>query len=246
MARIELRHTIVSLRDGLAGTALVDAPDPPLEGDTELDLKSVTLNTAVTTLVPVGARFKIDGETDEDAVHVVTGRTPSDEGPTATITFTPALGPGTYADEGELTFLPQQVDIKIGEGNISYTEHNEYEYLLDRGDLDTVREGDQVPMDVNLDCVYEHITTGTGEPISPLDALKGVGAAEEWVSSSQDPCEPYAVDLVVLHEPPCGPAQPEKTTFPDFRAESREINFEDATISVQGRCNVVEPIVERL
>ena len=30
------------------------------------------------------------------------------------------------------------------DGNVTYTEHKEYEYLLDRGDLDTVREGDEV------------------------------------------------------------------------------------------------------
>ena len=43
------------------------------------------------------------------------------------------------------------IDVKIGEGNLSYTERRTIEYTLNRGLLDEVREGDQVPMDVSLD-----------------------------------------------------------------------------------------------
>ena len=109
-------------------------------------------------------------------------RHPADAGPTTNIVFTPALGEGVYADGGVVTFFPQNLNIKIGEGNLTYTEHTEYEYLKDRGDLDTVKEGDQVPMDVKLEATFEHITQGTSEPVSPMDAIKGVGGATEWVS----------------------------------------------------------------
>ena len=164
---------------------------------------------------------------------------------TTNIEFSPALGSGTYADNAVVTFYPQNLSIKIGDGNITYTEHKEYEYLLDRGNLDTVRESKEAPMDVKLEAVYEHITQGTSEPVSPMDALKQTGGAAEWVSSSDDPCEPYAIDLIVLYTPPCGTAENEKTTFPDFRADSKEVNFKDATISMSGKCNATEPIVER-
>ena len=167
---------------------------------------------------------------------------------TCQLTFTPALSDadGIPADNAVITFLPQQIEIKIGDGNITYTENRTYEYMLDRGDLDTVREGDQVPLDVRLECTYEHITTGTSEEISPLDALKGIGGADEWVSSSTDLCEPYAIDIEVEHDPPCGTAQTEITLFPDFRPDSKEINFQDAAISLTGKCNVIEPNVDRL
>ena len=164
---------------------------------------------------------------------------------TTNITFTPALGAGTYTEDDVVAFLPQQLEIKVGDGNITYTEHLTHDYLLDRGDLDTVREGNQVPMDVKLECVYEHITQGTGEFVSPMDALKGKGGAAEWVSASDDLCEPYAIDLIVLHTSPCYTSENERTTFPDFRADTKEVNFKDATISVTGKCNVIEPIVER-
>jgi hypothetical protein len=165
------------------------------------------------------------------------------------LTFSPALEadepPGLPVNEAVITFLPQQIEIKIGDGNITYTENRTYEYMLDRGDLDTVREGDQVPLDVRLECTYEHIVTGTSEEISPLDALKGVGGASGWVSSSADQCEPYAIDIEVEHDPPCGTAQTETTLFPDFRPDTKEVNFQDATISLTGKCNVIEPEVGR-
>ncbi len=370
MARIELRHCTIRLKDGLAGTALNNQPvTPPLSGDTSLTINTVSLNTADTDLVPVGARFTIAGETASDTVHVVTARTPTSASPTTAITFSPALTAGTYSASGQgiagaattttpgvaattdevqsiarhannvtggtytltltlngdspvttsaiaynaiaatiqsaidtavaahsgwtngdivvtggplhttaititfsgasvdeldhgqttingasltatlgnktLTFAPQELDIKIGDGDLKYTESTEYLYDLDRGDLDTVREGNQVPMDVSMDFVYEHITTGTGETIAPMDALKRRGGAEEWVSSATDLCEPYAVDVVVIHEPPCGSSESETTTFPDFRSEKREPSFKDSRISVSGKCNATEPTVER-
>ena len=100
-------------------------------------------------------------------------------------------------------------------------------------------------MDVNLDFVYEWITTGTGEAITPMDALKRKGGANEWVSSSSDPCEPYCIDIEVEYVPRCGNAQKEITVFPEFRSDSREVDFGEASISVSGRCNATEPIVTR-
>jgi hypothetical protein len=165
---------------------------------------------------------------------------------TATITFTPPLGPGTYTDDvSVITFGPQQLNIKMGEGNLTYTEHRDYQYLLDRGYLDTVREPKDVPMDVKVDGVYEHVASLTGENVTPIEALKGTGRASEWVSSSPDQCEPYCIDLEVDYEPPCAPSQAELTVFPMFRAETREMNFNAATIMLTGKCFVKEPIVTR-
>ena len=243
MARIELRDAVIKIKDGLAGTAAINDSSIVSPGDTTLTINTVVLNTTDTDLVPVGARFTIAGETGSP-VHTVTARTPTSTSPTTDITFTPALAAGV-ATLAVITFASQEVEIKVGDGDVTYTENNEYTYDLDRGDLDTVREGDQVPMDVSFDLIYEHITTGTSESISPMDALKRKGHASEWVSAATDKCEPYAVDIEVTHAPPCGTAQTETTTFPDFRSESREVSFSDSKISIKGRCNAVEPIVER-
>jgi len=238
--------------DGLAGIA-VGATGA--SGAVSLAVSDVVLNTTVVDQVPLGARFTLVGET-ASPIHTVTARTPTGlpgaTGPTTSITFTPALAntvpgaaTGVVGATGTLAFLPQKLDIKIGDGNLTYTEHRDYQYLLDRGDLDTVREKDQVPMDVKIDCVYEHITQGTSEAVSPMDALKRVGGADEWVSSATDKCEPYAVDLQIVQTPPCGGIEVETTLFPDMRAESREMNFKDATIAVTAKCNAIQPIVTR-
>jgi hypothetical protein len=168
-------------------------------------------------------------------------------GTTWELTFTPAIQAGSVPiDDAVITFLPQQISIKIGDGNITYTENNNYEYDTDRGVLDTVREGDEAPMDVNVDFVYEYITTGTAEVITPMDALKRKGGASDWFSAASDPCEPYAIDIEVEYIPPCGGAEKETTTFPDFRPDSKEVDFGEASVSVSGRCNALEPVVTRV
>jgi hypothetical protein len=241
MARIELRDCTILIRDGLSGTGAVNQMG--LAGtEVDIDIDTVDLNTLVADQVPVGARFTVNGETGLP-IHTVTARTPG-SGTTTNIVFTPALA-SAVSNDAVITFLPIQIEVKIGEGNLTYTENKEYEYLTDRGNLDTVREGNEVPMDVVMDFVYEFVRTGTSELVTPVDALKGIGGADEWVSSSTDPCEPFCVDIVVVHEPPCGDAETETTTFPMFRHDSLEFDLSAATISSTGRCNATEPTIER-
>lgn len=245
MARIELRDAVIRIKDGLSGTAAVNQPTPPADGDTKLTIDAVVLNTSDTDLVPIGARFTVAGST---ATYTVTARTPSDgTSPTTEITFTPALktADGIPVDNAVITCLPQQIEVKIGDGNLTYTESKELEYQLDRGNLDTVREGNEVPLDLTIDFVYEHVTTGTGEQVTVIDALKRKGGAVEWISSSADLCEPYAIDIEVEHKPPCGQTSTEITLFPDFRYDSLEFDLSEATISAKGRCNATEPVVTR-
>jgi len=240
MARIELRDATIRIKDGLSGTALVNDMSI-MAGDSTLGVDTVALNTTLTAQIPVGARFTIAGETGTP-VHTVTARVGPN--PTTSITFTPVLATGVV-DDAVITFQAQRIDIKIGEGNLTYTESKEFEYELDRGNLDTVREGNEVPVEVNLEFVYEFIRTGTNETVTPVDALKGIGGAAEWVSAAADQCEPYAVDLEIEHDPPCGSAQSETTLFPDFRHDTLEFDLSAATIAVTGRANVTSPTITR-
>jgi hypothetical protein len=247
MAKIELRHATIRLKDGFAGTALVNEPTtPPANGDTNMDIDTVSVNGPLgTNVIPVGARFTFTADTN--TTFVVTGRTPADgSAATTNIVFTPALQTGQLpADNATLTFAPIELEVKVGEGNLTYTESKEMNYELDRGTLDTVRQGDDQPCEVNLEFVYEFVTTGTGEDTTPVDALKRQNDASEWTSSSSDQCEPYAVDIEVEHAPPCGTAQKEITLFPDFRHEQLEFDLGEATISVSGKINATEPTITR-
>lgn len=243
MARIQLRDTTIYMQDGLAGTAAVNDVSPTdLSGETTLDIGSVVLNTDDADQVPVGARFTVAGETGSP-VHTVTARTPS-SGATTSITFTPALASDVDA-AAVITFRPQRLEIKIGDGDLSWTENRELLYDLDRDLLDTVRLGQEQPVEVDLAFIFEYVTTQSGQTITPIDALKRIGEATEWVSSAEDLCEPYAVDIYVVHNVPCGTDHDQDFLFQDFRYESLEYSIQDASISVSGRCNVSDVITTR-
>ena len=135
--RIQLRDCTLYLLDGLAGAAAVNEPTTaPVADATTFAIDSVVLNTLVTDKVPVGARFTIAGETDATAIHVVTARTPADTGTTTGITFAPALGAGTYTKTAALTFVAQQLEVKLGDGDAKWDKNRQMKYDLDRGLLD--------------------------------------------------------------------------------------------------------------
>lgn len=240
MARIELRNTKVFIEDGFAGTAAVNNAAGYAILATTMLVDTVASNAVPTTVVPVGARFVLDSTT-----HTVTAKLPADNtGPTTSITFTPGLS-AAVVDDAVITFISQRLEIKIGEGDISWTEAREFIYDLDRDKLDTVRQGADQPVSAEISFTYEWIKSESGQPMSPVEALKGIGPASQWVSSSADLCEPYAVNIRVRHCPPCGGSQDEDVVFPRFRWESLDFSLADASISVSGQCNVTEVQVVR-
>jgi len=177
----------------------------------------------------------------------VTARDPAD-GTTTCVTITPVVGAGSYNSgnaEGAVTFINQRIEINVGEGNLTWTEAKEYEYLRNRGDLDTVKEADEQPVEMSMEFVYDYVKTQSGQTITPADALKAQGEASEWVSTSSDLCEPYCVDILAKHCVPCGTDEDEDVLFVDFRYESLDYDVGEATVAVSGRCNVSEPTVTR-
>ena len=140
------------------------------------------------------------------------------------------------------------IDVKIGEGNLSYTERRTIEYTLNRGLLDEVREGDQVPMDVSLDAVWEYISGSAGSSGIPSieDALKRRGAAASWISTDSDACRPFAVDVSILHRPrPAGCGDYEDIVLSDFRVEELSHDLRAGTISATGKCNITDAASSR-
>jgi hypothetical protein len=139
------------------------------------------------------------------------------------------------------------ITIRIGEGNLTYTERVTREYLLDAGRLDEVRNGDEVPVELAFDAVWDYITgtTGTGGVPSIEDALKQEGAAATWISSDADVCRPYAVDVVLNHTPNCSAQDAEETVFSDFRYEQIDHDLRAGTFAISGQCNVTEAVSTR-
>jgi len=136
------------------------------------------------------------------------------------------------------------ISVTIGEGNLTYTERKTIEYTLDRGVIDEVREGDDVPIEVRLDFTWTYLrgpssaSTAVGGTPTVEDALKQVGAAASWTSSDSDTCRPYAVDLEIINAPsPTACGDKETITLPDFRYEDLDHDLRAGTVAVTGRCN---------
>jgi len=134
-----------------------------------------------------------------------------------------------------------QVKLKIGTGNLTYSEKRNVDYLLDAGKIDEVRFGDEVPMDVSVDCMWMEYVSGQ---VAMDDAFSGTGTASAWVSADTvDACRPFAVDLVFAYDPICGVRQPFQIVLPDFRWESKDFNIRAGTFSVKGKCNAKTAIL---
>jgi hypothetical protein len=147
------------------------------------------------------------------------------------------------------TGLTQNVlTVKIGEGTLTYSEKRNIQYTLDRGALDEVREGDQVPVDVKLDFTWTYLRGGlnSGDPATVEEALKNIGNAAAWLSSDSDGCKPYAVDIEITFAPtPSTCGDQEVILLPDFRWESMDHDAKAGTVSVSGKCNVTQATVTR-
>ncbi len=164
---------------------------------------------------------------------------------TTTITLTAGLAE-IVESSGDVTFTGNLLAVRIGEGNMTYSETKNRDYILNRGNLDTVRPGDDVPMDVAFDFVWEYITAVTDSAVPTIeDALKQRGEASAWITTSSDACEEYCVDLEVHYDPQCGGTNSEKIALPYFRHEKLDHNLKDSQISCTGKCNAVEATATR-
>jgi len=236
MAQIDFKNATVTIGDGYAynGPTGFQLAASAMSGAT-----TATLDTGV-GILQVGDQFTVTGST---AVHTIASHTES-MGNTTGITFTPALT-GNVADNAVLAFEAHAVVITVGEGTLTYTEKRNMNYVKNRGILDTVREGDEEPMDVKFDFTWEFLKTGTAEAVTIEDALKKRGGAALWESSSADPCEPYAVKITILYTPPCSNAEDERIELIDFRWEQMDHDLKAGTVAVTGKCNVKEATVTR-
>lgn len=150
--------------------------------------------------------------------------------------------------DGGVGSLQNSIEVTIGEGNLTYTERKNIDYTLDRGNLDEVREGDQVPVDVSIDAIWEYITGGSASGATPTieDALKNRGPASGWISSDSDACRPFAVDLEIEYLPtPSTCGDKEIIIIPDFRYEEIAHDLRAGTFAISGRANVVEATAVR-
>lgn len=258
MAQIDIKEATIKIFDGTASTAVLDSTNANADLTFTAQLTHIGTDQITVTMVDPGAAsqaLSVTVPTDReivislatDATSAITST--ANDVKTAYDLVSAAVALATVAVEGTglgvveaiaKTALAGQksISIKIGEGNLTFSEKRAVEFTRDRGILDTVREADEDPMDLAFDILWEFITAepSSGVP-TPMDALKQVGEAAAWVTTADDPCQPYCVDVEVHQAPNCATEDDEILMFEEFYYESLDGDLRGGTIACTGRCN---------
>jgi len=133
--------------------------------------------------------------------------------------------------------VPNSMEIPLSEGDLKFTEKNNSFIVLNRGKIDSRKQGDESVLDLSFTLKFEQWKYRQGiTGLSPIDALKGssVASAAGWVNS--DPCGPYAVTIRFRIYNPCNRTQYEDMLFTKVHidefafSEGNEYN----TVAVKG------------
>lgn len=187
----------------------------------------------------IGDRFTLPGSV---LVFVISAHTETGDN-TTSVTFAPGIDV-VATDNAVITILPHSLYMKIGDGNLVYDEKRTFKYIDDRGVLDDVRLEKDVPMEIKMELLWEFIKASTGQIPTPEDALKNRGGAASWVSSATDKCQKYAVNIKIVHTPPCT-EELETITLRDYRWEALTHDLRAGMLNTSGKCNVTEADIIR-
>jgi hypothetical protein len=236
MPVVDLKNVDIYLEDGYSEAGAVNLMAGYVIGTTTIVVDGIT------GIIPVGSRFVLTGD-PTDYVVVSTVET---TGNTTSITFSPGLVEAAV-DNQVFTVYGRFLQIRVGDGTLTWSEKKPREYKKDRGILYEVRNADEEPMDVTMQFMYEVLRASSGQPPTPSDVLKRRGAASTWLSTAADQCSPYCVNIRLDHSPAgCSSFEVERVVLPFFYYESMDHNPKEGMINVQGKCNAVEAIVTRL
>jgi len=265
MAKIDLKEVTIKIFDGTLGTATLDSTNA--DADLTFTAKSRHIGTdkiSVTLADPAAASASLGVVvTGRDiVVNLATStgsaitstaaliKTAIEALPAANALVTVALetaGTGVVEAIAKTTLDGQQsLTAKVGEGNLSYSEHRNVEFTRDRGLLDTVREADEEPVDVSMDITWEELTAMTGDPPTIEDALKNIGEASAWITTADDQCQPFCVDIEFHNAPNCTGTDDEFITLEEYYYETLDHDMREGTISTSGRCNRKQATVRRV
>lgn len=238
-AQISLRNTIFKIKDGYKGSVTGQMKVSNALG---YPIGATTMVVAGSTgIVTTGDSFTLGTGSD---IYVISAHIET-LGNTTSITFAPGLAAAATNNEN-INFQPHSVEIKVGDGAVTYDEKQKFKYQLDRGKLSTVSFDNEEPMDVRFDFIWEFLTAVTGDPPTVEDALKQRGEASDWVTASADPCEPYAVDIEITNAPDCVGVEHEVILFEDFRWESLNHDARNGQVATTGKCNRTQATVQRV
>jgi len=139
----------------------------------------------------------------------------------------------------------QSLTCKIGEGNLTYSEQRKVKFVLDRGEMDTVKLENDEPVDLSFDFTWEFLIASSGGVETIEEVLKKQGEGASWLSTADDPCQPYCVDVELLNVPGCAGIDNEQIMFEEFYKESLAHDLKAGTVACKGRCNRVNATIRR-
>lgn len=144
------------------------------------------------------------------------------------------------------TGTPNTYEVVFGDGNFQYSEQHPREYIKERGKVVTgqVRDGEEEPVQIDIDASWTEMRAASGGPVTLEEALKKTGAAAAWITTG-DVCEPYAVDLVFEYGAECSGTLGHQLTFPDFRYEQLDYDAKAGTLKLSGKAKCVAPTIIR-
>jgi len=255
MAKIDLKNATIKLWDGTAGTLLVDCTNV-LSDVTYTLTKHIGSRTVSITYVDPAAEASLSVVVTGSAIVVnlansvapavtstaaqVAAAVNASAAAAALVTAVEE-GNGSGICEGKvlanITSTANNVTITIGEGTLAYSEKKPREFVKDRGNLDTVRNADQEPMDVSFDFIWDFIISESGGAATIEEALKKVGNASSWLTTATDPCQPFCVGLEIVNAPDCTTVEDEYTMIEEFYYESLDHDAKEGTVSASGRSN---------
>jgi hypothetical protein len=126
--------------------------------------------------------------------------------------------------------------IPISEGDFAFTINRPTFIVMNRGKIDSRKQGDEVPVDLSFSIKFEQWAYSNGNTgMSVPDVLQGINLANDWIST--DGCGPYAVDIKFEVDNPCDPGKKEVLVFGKFTADT--LSFKEGSeynsISVSGK-----------
>ena len=136
------------------------------------------------------------------------------------------------------------VEVRLGDGDISWTENTPRIYGMNQGEIYDVRYGDDAPCEISFGFIWEELYASSTE-VTVYEALQ---IPTGW-NTSTDLCSPPAIDLILTF-PQCpvgtgaatNPGQ-EVITFSDFRPETLGPGLRDGQISVTGKIPTAKPTI---
>lgn len=143
------------------------------------------------------------------------------------------------------------ITLVLEEGDLTYTESNEFSQILDRGVLSHVRAGNEVPVTFSFSVQFVGFQDDASSgAISAYEALTLTGGASGWTSSAQD-ADGSAYDGVnavvldfVINDGTASPSAQDTLTFDPTFIESIEFSEGDPSmLSVSGFAFVTAPTI---